>query len=202
MKKAKQSVWVKALLFFLILMVVSGVVYPLAVTGIAKLFFRDKSNGSMIEVDGKKYGSVLLGQEFTGNEYLWGRIMNVDTETYTNEKGEKLAYAAPSNLSPASEDYEKLVQERIDRIRKADPSVKDKKIPSDLVTCSGSGLDPHISVAAAKFQVSRIAKERGISEEEVQRIVDRYTEGKFLGLLGEETVNVLQVNLALDGILK
>lgn len=202
MKKAKQSVWVKALLFFLVLMVVSGVVYPLAVTGIAKLFFRDKSNGSMIEVDGKKYGSVLLGQEFTGNEYLWGRIMNVDTETYTNDKGEKLAYAAPSNLSPASEDYEKLVQERIDRIRKADPSVKDKKIPSDLVTCSGSGLDPHISVAAAKFQVSRIAKERGISEEEVQRIVDRYTEGKFLGLLGEETVNVLQVNLALDGILK
>ena len=123
MKKAKQSVWVKALLFFLVLMVVSGVVYPLAVTGIAKLFFWDKSNGSMIEVDGKKYGSVLLGQEFTGNEYLWGRIMNVDTETYTNDKGEKLAYAAPSNLSPASEDYEKLVQERIDRIRKADPSV-------------------------------------------------------------------------------
>ena len=202
MKKAKQSVWVKALLFFLVLMVVSGVVYPLAVTGIAKLFFGDKSNGSMIEVDGKKYGSVLLGQEFTGNEYLWGRIMNVDTETYTNDKGEKLAYAAPSNLSPASEDYEKLVQERIDRIRKADPSVKDKKIPSDLVTCSGSGLDPHISVAAAKFQVSRIAKERGLSEEEIQRIVDRYTEGKFLGLLGEETVNVLQVNLALDGILK
>lgn len=202
MKKAKQSVWVKALLFFLVLMVVSGVVYPLAVTGVTKLFFRDKSNGSMIEVDGKKYGSVLLGQEFTGNEYLWGRIMNVDTKSYTNEKGEKLAYSAPSNLSPASEDYRELIRERVDKIKKADPAVKDKKIPSDLVTCSGSGLDPHISVAAARFQVPRIAKERGISEEELQKTIEKYTEGKFLGLLGEETVNVLQVNLALDGILK
>ena len=171
-------------------------------TGISQVLFKDKANGSIIEVDGKKYGSVLLAQQFTGDEYLWGRIMNIDTETFTDDDGNALMYATPSNLSPASEEYEALVKERVERIRKTNPTVKEEAIPVDLVTCSGSGLDPHISVAAAQYQVERIAKARNLDTEEVEEIIDKYTKGRMLGIFGEEVVNVLEVNLALDGILE
>ena len=157
---------------------------------------------SIIEVNGKKYGSVLLAQEFTGDEYLWGRVMNLDTSTFTDENGEVLMYATPSNLSPASEEYEKLVSERIEKIKASNPDKKDDPIPVDLVTSSGSGLDPHISVAAAEYQVERISKARNISTDEVEQIIEKYTKGRALGVFGEETVNVLQVNLALDGKLR
>ena len=192
----------KAFICIIVFTVICGLVYPLVMTGISQVLFKDKANGSIIEVDGKKYGSVLLAQQFTGDEYLWGRIMNIDTETFTDDDGNALMYATPSNLSPASEEYEALVKERVERIRKANPTVKEEAIPVDLVTCSGSGLDPHISVAAAQYQVERIAKARNLDTEEVEEIIDKYTKGRMLGIFGEEVVNVLEVNLALDGILE
>ncbi|MEO2508377.1 potassium-transporting ATPase subunit KdpC [Clostridium paraputrificum] len=192
----------KAFICIIVFTVICGLIYPLVMTGISQVLFKDKANGSIIEVDGKKYGSVLLAQQFTGDEYLWGRIMNIDTETFTDDDGNALMYATPSNLSPASEEYEALVKERVKRIRKANPTVKEEAIPVDLVTCSGSGLDPHISVAAAQYQVERIAKARNLDTEEVKEIIDKYTKGRMLGIFGEEVVNVLEVNLALDGILE
>lgn len=189
----------KAFKFILVFMIICGLIYPVFITGASQLLFKDKANGSIIEVNGKKYGSVLLAQEFTGDEYLWGRVMNLDTSTFTDENGEVLMYATPSNLSPASEEYEKLVSERIEKIKASNPDKKDDPIPVDLVTSSGSGLDPHISVAAAEYQVERISKARNISTDEVEQIIEKYTKGRALGVSGEETVNVLQVNLALDG---
>lgn len=189
----------KAFKFILVFMIICGLIYPVFITGASQLLFKEKANGSIIEVNGKKYGSVLLAQEFTGDEYLWGRVMNLDTSTFTNENGEVLMYAAPSNLSPASEEYEKLVSERIEKIKASNPDKKDEPIPVDLVTSSGSGLDPHISVVAAEYQVERIAKARNISTDEVEQIIEKYTKGRTFGVFGEETVNVLQVNLALNG---
>ena len=197
-----KSVWKKALGVLLLLTVICGIFYPLVITGIAQLFFPNQANGSIIEVNGKKYGSVLLAQQFTGNKYLWGRIMNVDTKTFTDSSGKPMMYAVPSNLNPASDEYKKLVQERVEKIRAADPEQKDTPIPEDLVTCSGSGLDPHISPSAAEYQVDRIAAARKISKQQVKDIIAKYSNGKFLGVFGENTVNVLEVNLALDGILK
>ena len=165
----------KAFKFILLFMVICGLIYPVFITGASQLLFKDKANGSIIEVDGKKYGSILLAQEFTGDEYLWGRVMNLDTSTFTNENGEVLMYSVPSNLSPASEKYEKLVSERIEKIKRANPDKKDEPIPVDLVTSSGSGLDPHISVAAAEYQVDRIAKARNVSTDKVEQIIKKYT---------------------------
>ncbi|MDO4280269.1 MAG: potassium-transporting ATPase subunit KdpC [Peptococcaceae bacterium] len=188
--------------FFLLFTVITGVVYTGVVTGIAQVIFPNQANGSIIEVDGKKYGSELLGQQYTDDGHMWGRIMNIDTQTYTDKDGKALMYATPSNLSPASDEYEALVKERVEKLRAADPEMKDAAIPVDLVTCSGSGLDPDISPAAAQYQVARIADARGISQDKVEDIIDKCTKGKFLGVLGEKTVNVLKVNLMLDGVLK
>ncbi|MGG7214476.1 potassium-transporting ATPase subunit KdpC [Clostridium nigeriense] len=192
----------KAFKFILVFTLICGLIYPTFITGISQILFKDKANGSIIEIDGKVYGSTLLAQEFTGNEYMWGRVMNLDTTTYKNEDGEILMYSTPSNLSPASDDYEKIIKERINKIKEANPDKKDEAIPVDLVTASGSGLDPHISLEAAEYQVDRIAKSRNISNEEVEDIIKKYTKGRAFGIFGEETVNVLEVNLALDGILK
>lgn len=188
-------------MFILITTIVCGVIYPLAVTGISQLFFKDKANGSIIEVDGKQYGSKLLGQKFTGDKYLWGRVMYDNTGTYQDEEGNALYYAGPSNLTPASEDYRSLITERVEAMKASNPGMINQKVPVDLVTGSGSGLDPHISVAAAMYQVDRIAKVRSISTEKVEDIINQYTTGKLLGVLGEKVVNVLEVNLALDGIM-
>ena len=188
----------RALLIFLFFTLLCGVAYTGVVTIAAQLIFPDKANGSLIEVDGKKYGCELLGQQYTDAEHMWGRIMNVDISTYKDETGKMLMYAAPSNLSPASEEFESLVAQRVEMIREANPDMDKTAIPVDLVTCSGSGLDPHISPAAAEYQVPRIAQANGMTQEEVRR---KCTDGRFLGVFGEETVNVLKVNLMLDGIL-
>ena len=201
MKEIK-SILLKALIIFLIFTFVCGFLYTGLVTGIAQLLFPDKANGSIIEVDGKKYGCELLGQQYTDDAHMWGRIMNIDVSTYKDESGHTLMYAAPSNLSPASEEYEALVAERVEKLRAANPDMDETAIPVDLVTCSGSGLDPHISPAAAEYQVARIAKANDMTEDEVQAIIEKCTDGRFLGLFGEETVNVLKVNLMLDGILE
>ena len=199
--KALKSVFPKALMIFLLFTVICGVAYTGVVTGVARLIFPDKANGSLIEVDGKKYGCELLGQQYTDEEHMWGRIMNVDISTYKDENGKTLMYAAPSNLSPASDEFEDLVAERVKMIREANPDMNETSIPVDLVTCSGSGLDPHISPAAAEYQVARVAKANDMTEDEVRAIIKQCTDGRFLGIFGEETVNVLKVNLMLDGIL-
>lgn len=200
--KELKSTLPKALTIFLIFTFVCGILYTGVVTGVAQLFFHEKANGSIIEVDGKKYGCELLGQQYTDDAHMWGRIMNIDVSTYKDENGHTLMYAAPSNLSPASEEYEALVAERVEKLRAANPDMDETAIPVDLVTCSGSGLDPHISPAAAEYQVARIAKANDMTEDEVQAIIEKCTDGRFLGLFGEETVNVLKVNLMLDGILE
>ena len=200
--KALKNVLPRAAIIFLIFTLLCGVVYTGIVTGIAQLIFPDKANGSIIEVDGKKYGCELLGQQYTDDGHMWGRIMNIDVSTYKDESGKTLMCAAPSNLSPASEEYEALVRERAEKLREANPDTEKTAIPVDLVTCSGSGLDPHISPAAAEYQVARIAKANDMAEDEVREIVKKCTEVKFLGVFGEETVNVLKVNLMLDGILE
>ena len=200
--KELKSTLPKALTIFLIFTFVCGILYTGVVTGVAQLFFPEKANGSIIEVDGKKYGCELLGQQYTDDAHMWGRIMNIDVSTYKDESGHTLMYAAPSNLSPASEEYEALVAERVEKLRAENPDMDETAIPVDLVTCSGSGLDPHISPAAAEYQVARIAKANDMTEDEVQAIIEKCTDGRFLGLFGEETVNVLKVNLMLDGILE
>lgn len=200
--KMVKSILQKALMIFLIFSVVCGILYTGIVTGLAQLLFPDKANGSIIEVDGKKYGCELLGQQYTDDAHMWGRIMNIDVSTYKDANGNILMYAAPSNLSPASGEYEELVAQRIEKLRAANPDMDETAIPVDLVTCSGSGLDPHISPAAAEYQAARIADARGIAEDEVRTVIDQCTSGRFLGVFGEETVNVLRVNLMLDGIMK
>ena len=200
--KAIKTVLPRAALIFLIFTLLCGVVYTVLVTGIAQLVFPKQANGSIIEVDGKKYGSELLGQQYTDENHMWGRIMNIDTSTFTDKNGNKLMYAWPSNLSPASDEYAALVKERVDMIQKANPDMTEEAIPVDLVTCSGSGLDPDISRAAAEYQVSRIVKNKNMTENEVQSIIDKCSNHRLLGVFGEETVNVLKVNLMLDGILK
>ncbi|WP_302325290.1 potassium-transporting ATPase subunit KdpC [Enterocloster lavalensis] len=198
--KTVKSVIPKMLGFFLVMLVITSFIYPAVITAAARAMFPDQATGSIIVGnDGKRYGSELLAQEFTGENYMWGRIMNVDTATFTGEDGEPLLYSWASNKSPAGEELEALVAERVERLRAANPEQGDEPIPVDLVTCSGSGLDPDISPAAAEYQVQRIADARGMRPEDVQAVIDRYTTGRTFGLFGEPRVNVLKVNLALDG---
>lgn len=191
----------RALGLVLVMTVLCGFVYTLVCTGVNQLLFPHQANGSVIEIDGKTYGSELLAQQFTQPKHLWGRPMSLDLTSFADEDGNPVMYAWATNKSPAGEDEEAMVQERIDTLLEADPSMAGTPIPVDLVTVSGSGLDPEISPEAAAYQVHRIAEARGISEETVQEVIDRYTTGRWLGIFGEPRVNVLKVNLALDGIL-
>lgn len=200
--KTLKNVLPKAVVIFLIFTVLCGVVYTAVVTGAAQLIFPNQANGSIIEVNGKKYGCELLGQQYTDKGHMWGRIMNIDVTTFKDKNGKTLMYASPSNLSPASEKYKELVAERVKKLRDADPQMNDSAVPVDLVTCSGSGLDPDISPAAAEYQIKRIASASKKTESEIRDIIVKCTNDKFLGIFGEKTVNVLKVNLMLDGILK
>ena len=197
--KKKGTVFGKAVGMVLAMTLICGVLYTTVVTGVSQLFFSDKANGSVIEIDGKKYGCELLAQEFTGEEYMWGRIMNVSA--FTDQDGNTKMYSGPSNLSPESQEYKELVEQRVEKIQEANPDADTEKIPENLVTCSGSGLDPDISVAAAEYQVPRLAKANQMTEDKIQGIIDKCTNHKILGIFGEETVNVLKVNLMLEGIL-
>ena len=199
--KTMKDILLRAAGLFLIFTLLCGVFYTGAVTGFAQVLFPQKANGSTIEIGGVKYGSELLGQYYTDDAHFWGRIMNLDVTTYRDGEGNILMYSAPSNLSPTSAEYAALVAERVEKIQKSNPIMKDTAIPVDLVTCSGSGLDPHISPAAAEYQVTRVATASGKSEQEVREIIAKCTDGQFLGIFGEKIVNVLKVNLMLDGIL-
>lgn len=198
---SKMKTWANAALFFLVMTLLCGVLYTLACTGIAQLLFPQQANGSIIEVDGVKYGSTVVGQEFSDDDHMWGRITNPNAETFTDDTGTPLMWYGPSNLSPASEEFDQLVAERVEKIRAAHPEKGDRAIPSDLVTCSGSGLDPHISPAAAEYQIDRLAKNTGKSTQEIRDIIEQCTEQPQFGVLGQARVNVLKVNLMLDGIL-
>jgi K+-transporting ATPase ATPase C chain len=182
-----------AFFMLLILTVITGVIYPLAVTGIAQVVFPHQANGSLIMVNGKAVGSELIGQQFDDPKYFWGRISETGTFAYN------AAASSGSNYGPMNPALKDMVQSRIAALKAADPG-NTLPIPVDLVTASGSGLDPHISVAAALYQVHRVATARGLSEADVQSLVDKYTQGRQFGFLGEPTVNVLKLNLALDGV--
>lgn len=189
----------RALGVFALFTVVCGLGYTLVVTGIAQVAFPYQANGSLITVDGKVVGSELIGQNFDDEAHMWGRIQNVSI--VEGEDGELMAYGVPSNLSPASEEYRQLIDARVKKIRASNPDAGMDAVPVDLVTCSGSGLDPEISPDAAEYQVPRLAKATGKSEGEVRDIIAQCTKGRFLGVFGEPTVNVLKVNLMLDGAL-
>jgi potassium-transporting ATPase KdpC subunit len=172
--------------------VVTGVVYPVLVTVIAQLVFPHQANGSLIVRDGKPVGSMLIGQPFDDPKYFWSR------PSATSPFGYNAAASVGSNLSPTNGDLIKAVQGRVDALRATDPG-NPAPVPVDLVTASGSGLDPHISPAAALYQAERVARTRKMSAADVRALVDRHTEGRPFGLFGEPRVNVLALNLALDG---
>lgn len=189
-----------AFMMLLLLTIITGLIYPLAVTGIAQVAFPDRANGSLIVVDGKTYGSELIGQQFDAPKYFWGRISATSTFAYNAFNADALTGSSGSNYGPLNSALTDMVQARIDALKAADPD-NTLPIPVDLVTASGSGLDPHISVAAALYQVYRVAIARGLSEADVQSVVEKFTEGRQFGFLGEPRVNVLELNLALDRLL-
>jgi len=188
-----------AFMMLLVLTVITGVIYPLAITGIAQVVFPHQANGSLITVNGKTYGSALIGQQFDAPKYFWGRLSATGDFPYNAFNADTLTGSSGSNYGPLNPALTKAAQARIDALKAADPG-NTLPIPVDLVTASGSGLDPHISVAAAQYQVHRVAAARGLSDQAVQTLVNQYTQGRQFGFLGEPVVNVLELNLALDGL--
>jgi len=189
-----------AIVVLLALTLISGLAYPLAMTGIAGLIFPKQAQGSLIEKDGKVIGSELIGQVFSDAKYFHGRPSATNTpdpndSAKTVDAPYNAANSMGSNLGPTNKALIDRVKGDLDKLKEENPS---GVVPIDLVTTSGSGLDPHISPAAALFQVPRVAKARNLPEDRVRRLVDEQTEGRFLGLLGEPRVNVLALNLALD----
>ena len=180
-----------AIVVLVLLSAVTGLAYPALVTLIAQTVFPRQANGSLIVKDGKAVGSALIGQPFDDPKYFWGR------PSATSPYGYNAGASSGSNLSPTSPDLIKAVQDRVDALRAADPG-NAAPVPVDLVTASASGLDPHISPAAALYQVGRVAKARKMDETAVRRLVEQNTEDRQFGVLGEPRVNVLALNLALD----
>jgi K+-transporting ATPase ATPase C chain len=175
------------------LTLVTGVAYPLVVTGAAQALFPMQAGGSLIEVNGKPVGSALIGQNFSDPKYFWGRPSATGPMPYN------ASASGGSNLGPLNPALVDAVKGRVEALRAADPGNK-APVPVDLVTASASGLDPHISPAAARYQAARVARVRGLSEEKVQSLVEQHTQAPLLGLLGEPRVNVLQLNLALQAL--
>ena len=180
-----------ALIFLGLFTVITGIIYPLVVTGIAQAFFHHQANGSLIEKDGKSIGSELIGQPFSDPKYFWGRLSATAPYPYNADS------SSGSNYGPTNPALREAIQARISALKTVDPD-NNQPIPIDLVTFSASGLDPDISIAAANYQVSRVARYRGLSMEQVNALVSRFTEGRQFGILGEPRVNVLQLNLAMD----
>jgi K+-transporting ATPase ATPase C chain len=180
-----------ALIFVGLFTVLTGVIYPLVITGIAQVVFNSQANGSLVENNGKIIGSDLIGQPFSDPAYFWGRLSATAQFPYN-----ALA-SSGSNYGPLNPALTEGIKTRIEALKTVDPD-NTQSIPVDLVTYSASGLDPHISVASAIYQVPRVARYRGLTEERVYALVNRFTEGRQFGILGEPRVNVLKLNLALD----
>ena len=180
-----------ALVLFAVLTALTGVVYPLVVTGITQVAFPEQAAGSIIQREGKAVGSALIGQNFSDPKYIWGRPSA--TGPYPNNA----SASSGSNLGPLNPALADAVKGRIEALRAADPG-NGALVPIDLVTASGSGLDPHLSVAGAAYQAARVAKARGLPLQQVQALIDKHIEGRLFGLLGEPRVNVLKLNLSLD----
>lgn len=188
MKQARSAV-----LMLLVLTVITGVIYPLVVTGIAQVAFPSAASGSLLSRDGKLVGSSLIGQGFVGPGYFWSR------PSATSPTGYNGAASSGSNYGPLNPALADAVKGRVDALVEADPEHR-TPVPVDLATSSGSGLDPHVSPAGARYQTARVARARGLDPAAVLRLVDEHTEGRQLGLLGEPRVNVLELNLALDAM--
>lgn len=186
----------RAIMATIILAVITGIAYPLAVTGIAQLVIKEKADGSLMQKDGQIVGSKLIGQNFTRPEYFYSRPSAAGKEGYD------ASASSGSNLGPTNAKLIEGTKKNIKKILADNPGVNTQNIPVDLVTASASGLDPHISPAAAYLQVPRVARARQIKEDTVKKLVDKYTEGRQFGVLGEPRVNVLLLNLALDEISK
>lgn len=184
-----------ALLMFLVLTVITGALYPLGVTGIAGLLFPNQVDGSLIRKEGEVVGSRLVGQLFDDPKYFWGRPSATGPFPYN------ASASSGSNLGPANDVLKKAVAERVAALKSADPENTDP-VPVDLVTASGSGLDPHITPASAEYQVGRVAKRRGLEEAVVRGLIAGQTEGPQFGVLGEQRVHLLGLNLALDDLTK
>ncbi len=180
---------ITAILMTIATTVLLGIIYPLVVTGLANLIFPDKSRGQLIERNGKVVGSRIIGQPFTGPGYFYSR------PSAAGNNGYDAANSGGSNLGPTNQKLINRVKQDTARLQAENPQ---QPVPVDLVTTSASGLDPHISPAAAEFQVPRVARERGMSQDEIRRLIAKHTEGRQLGFLGEARVNVLELNLDLD----
>ena len=172
--------------------IITGLVYPLAVTGLAQIFFPGKANGSLLYKNGKVSGSELIGQPFGDKKYFWGRLSATGPYAYNG------GASAGSNYGPLHPALIDAVKKRTQNLKSVD-SLNNAKIPIDLVTASSSGLDPHVSIASALYQIPRVAHARGISEERIRLCVDHCTQGRQFGFFGEPTVNILKLNLELDG---
>ena len=185
----------QAIMVFMVLSIITGIIYPLFITGVSQVFFPSQANGSLIYRNSKPVGSALIGQAFNDPRYFWGRI-SATSPVYFNA-----ASSSGSNLGPSNSALLDAVKGRIKALRTANPDNK-SPIPVDLVTSSASGLDPHISLAAAYYQAPRIARLRGLSQDTIKIIIARHTSGRLFGLIGEPVVNVLELNLALDAYKK
>ena len=182
-----------AVSLFVVLTAITGVAYPLAVTGVAKLAFPSQAAGSLIVRDGKAVGSSLIGQSFVDPKYFWSRPSATSPTPYN------AANSGGSNQGPLNPALVDAVKERVEALKAADPG-NTAPVPVDLVTASASGLDPHISVAAALYQAARVARVRGVAPDAVQALIARHTEDRLLGVFGEARVNVLELNLDLDAV--
>lgn len=192
----------KSILAVIVITIICGI-YTLIVSAIGQTFFTSQANGSLVRSDQTVRGSALIAQPFTSKKYLWGRQMNITVGDITGQKNNKnIMYSMASQMSPNDKSYQKEIIDKEKTIKGLDPNATYQHVPIELVTNSGSGLDPEISSTAAKYQVKRIAKARHVSVQKIQRVINQNTKTRTLGILGEPRVNVLETNLALDKLSK
>ena len=190
-----------ALLISIAMFAICGFAYPMIMTGISQIIFPHQANGSLIEENGEVVGSSLVGQDFTDERLFHCRPSAYNYNTYTEEVKEHGDYGGVSsgsnNYAPSNPDLEKRINEDIEKFLQENPTIEKEDIPSDIITASGSGLDPHISVEAANVQIDRVSENTGLTKKQLKKMIEENTEGKFLGIFGEEKVNVLELNLSL-----